>query len=421
MRLLTCFTLILGLAGAACAAPLTDTELLDKVQSQTLRYFTELGHPVSGMAPERNATPNVVTTGGTGMGVMALVAGVERGFITRERALVQLEKIASFLERADRFHGAWPHWLNGSTGKTIPFSPKDDGADLVETAFLIEGLLAVRQWCDKGVPREAALAAKIDRLWRGVEWCWFTREREVLYWHWSPNHGWAMNLPIRGWNECLITYVLAAASPTHPIAPGVYHRGWAQGGAMIANGQYEDLTLPLGMPYGGPLFFTHYSFLGLDPRGLSDRYANYEVQNRTHARINYRYCVRNPKGFAGYGKSSWGLTASDTFDGYAAHSPTEDRGVISPTAALASMPYTPVESMAALRHFHDDLGARLFGPYGPYDAFCPQRDWYATSTLAIDQGPIVVMIENHRSGLLWRLFMSSPEIAPALAKLGFRR
>lgn len=407
--------------GAQARGRLSDDELLDRVQSQTLRYFTELAHPVAGLTPERNTTPDVVTTGGTGMGVMALLAGVERGFIARDAAVALLSRMVRFLERADRFHGAWPHWLDGRTGKVVPFSPRDDGGDLVETAFLMQGLLAARQWANRADPREARLATIIDRLWREVEWSWFTRGQDVLYWHWSPRHGWAMNLPIRGWNEGLIVYVLAAASPTHPVRSQAYHRGWAQGGAMQNGGTYEGLTLPLGMPHGGPLFFSHYSFLGLDPRGLADRYANYWDQNRAHTLVNYRYCVRNPGGHAGYGPRSWGLTASDTVDGYAAHAPGDDRGVISPTAALSAFPYTPAESMAALRHFHDDLGARLFGPYGFFDAFCPDRDWFATSTLAIDQGPIVVMIENHRSGALWRLFMSCPEIAPALRVLGFQR
>lgn len=413
--------LCLSLAPAAARSRLSDTELMDRVEQQTLRYFTDLAHPASGMALERNAAGDTVTTGGTGMGVLGILAGVHRGFVERAVAVAQLRKIVTFLEKADRYHGAWPHWLDGRTGRTRPFSPKDDGADLVETAFLIEGLLAVRQWADRSNPEEAWLATTIDRLWREVDWAFFTRGEDVIYWHWSPNHGWAMNLPIRGWNECLIVYVLAAASPTHPIPANIYHRGWAKGGQLANGASYEGIKLPLGMPHGGPLFFSHYSFLGLDPRGLSDRYADYYAQNRAHSLVNYRYCVRNPRRWQGYGANAWGLTASDTYDGYAAHSPMEDRGVISPTAALSAMPYTPVESMAALRHFYNDLGDKLFGPYGFYDAFCPQRNWYATTTLAIDQGPILVMIENYRSGLLWRLFMSSPEIAPALARLGFTR
>ncbi|MBI4864111.1 MAG: beta-glucosidase [Candidatus Riflebacteria bacterium] len=414
-------------SGSISAAPLRvgsalgDQELLDVVQKRTLGYFWEFGHPVSGMARERDSSPDTVTTGGTGFGVMALVAGAQRGFLDRAAVVARLTRCVRFLEKADRFHGAWPHWLDGRTGRTIPFGPRDDGGDLVETSFLIQGLLTVRQWLSGADPAEGALKTRIDRLWREVEWSWYARGGEpVLYWHWSPKHGWAMNLPIRGFNECLVTYVLAAASPTHPIPPSAYHRGWARGGAIRNGREYCGVALPLGPDFGGPLFFSHYSFLGLDPRGLSDRYARYWEQNVAHTRINRNYCVANPRGYAGYGERCWGLTASDSVDGYAAHSPTNDLGVISPTAALSAFPYLPDESMKALRFFHDELGDRLFGEHGFVDGFSLSRSWFARSFLAIDQGPIVVMIENHRSGLLWRLFMSCPEVGQALKLLGFR-
>ena len=257
-------------------------------------------------------------------------------------------------------------------------------------------------------------------LWRGVEWDWYTRGETVLYWHWSPVHGWAMNHPIRGWNECLVTYLLAASSPTHAIGPAVYHRGFAEGPAFLNGRPYYGMTLPLGPDGGGTLFFAHYSFLGIDPNGLSDRYADYWRQNRAHTLVNRAYCIANPKGFAGYGADCWGLTASDSIDGYVGHSPTDDRGVITPSAALSSYPYTPNESLAALRHFAA-LGERLWGAYGFRDAFSHAADWYAPSYIAIDEGPIVVMIENHRSRLLWRLLMGCPEVQRGLAALGFTR
>lgn len=424
IRWIVSLLLFLPLAAPVVARPerLDDQALLDLVQERTFRYFLDRAHPVSGMAPERNTTPNVVTTGGTGFGVMALVAGIDRGFLARDPGVSLIGKIVSFLKRADRFHGVYPHWLDGTTGKVIPFSPKDDGGDIVETAFLMEGLLAARQYLDPAHPVEGPLVTSITRLFQDVEWDWHTRGgRKVLYWHWSPDNGWAMNHPIHGWNECLIAYVLAASSPTHAIEPDVYHKGFARDGEMKNGRTYEGLVLPLGEPYGGPLFFAHYSFLGLDPRGLQDRYTDYWRQNVNHSRINQRYCARNPRGFEGYSAACWGLTASDTVAGYSAHSPTNDLGVISPTAALSSLPYTPAESMAAMRHFHEVLGDRLFGSHGFRDAFSIEDGWFAASYLAIDQGPIVAMIENHRSGLLWRLFMSCPEVESGLARLGFRR
>lgn len=399
-----------------------DAALLEAVQRQTFRYFWDFAHPVSGLARERsNGDPDVVTTGGSGFGFMAIVIAAERGWITRDEAIDRLLKSLRFLEKAASYHGVLPHWLNGTTGAIIPFSRKDDGGDLVETSYFIAGLLCVRQYFSRS-GREAELRSRINRLWREVEWNWHVREAgNVLYWHWSPNNGWSLNLPIRGWNECLITYVLAASSPSYPAPSRVYHRGWTSGRDFV-NGRtyFDDFLLPLGPDFGGPLFFAQYSFLGLDPRGLSDDYANYWDQNVAHSLINHAYCVENPKGFRGYGPACWGLTASDNFEGYNAHSPTNDLGVITPTAALSSMPYTPDESLAALRHFYHGLGDRIWGEYGFTDAFCESRDWYAQSNLAIDQGPIIIMIENHLSGLIWELFMSCPEIRSGLAELGFR-
>ncbi|HEY6026411.1 MAG TPA: glucoamylase family protein [Pseudolabrys sp.] len=402
---------------------LSDDALLDRVQRQTLRYFWDFGHPASGMARERsNPVPgydfrDTVTTGGSGFGIMAMIAGAARGFLPRDEVRKRVARMVDFLARAKRHHGVLPHFLHGASGTTIPFSPQDDGGDLVETAFLIAGLLCARQYFSD----DARLGADIDRLWHAVEWDWHTRGDSVLYWHWSPRHDWAMNHAIRGWNECLIAYVLAAASPTHPIAPEVYHRGWTDSPTFRNGKTYDGITLPLGPPQGGPLFFAHYSFLGLDPRGLSDRYADYWAQNRAHALINRAHCIANPHKFAGYGANCWGLTACDGDRGYNAFAPDNDHGVIAPTAALASMPYTPAESMAALRHFYEDMGERLWRDRGFADAFNDSAGWVADSHLAIDQGPIVVMIENHRSSLLWQLFMSCPEIGAGLRRLGFER
>jgi hypothetical protein len=415
-----------GRAQRSPSAALSDDELLDEVQRQTLRYFWDFAHPVSGLARERSNQAyeydclETVTSGGSGFGVMALLAGAERGFLPRAEVLERLCRMVDFLGRAETHHGVFPHFLHGGTGATIPFTPKDDGGDIVETAFLMVGLLCAKQYFSGAARQEVALRDGIEQLWQAVEWDWHRQGgREVLYWHWSPRHGWAMDHAITGWNECLIVYVLAAASPTHPIPPAVYHKGWTDSPVFRNGRTYHGIELPLGPPGGGPLFFSHYSFLGLDPRGLSDRYADYWAQNLAHTRINRAHCIANPHGHAGYGPDCWGLTACDGDAGYGAFNPEEDRGVIAPTAALSAMPYTPAESLAALRHFHDQLGERLRGPYGFRDSFNLSQDWVAESNLAIDQGPIVVMIENHRSGLLWDLFMSCEEVRAGLRRLGF--
>ena len=403
---------------------LTDDQLLDLVQKQTFRYFWDFGHPVSGMARERSNRSfdygdEVVTTGGTGFGVMAMIVASERKFITREQAAERTKKIVDFLWKADMFHGAFPHWLNGETGKVIRFSPKDDGADIVETSLLFQGLLTARQYYTEDNPVENDIRNKILWMWEGIEWNWFTQNQNVLYWHWSPNNGWSMNHQIKGWNECLITYVMAASSPKFPINKRVYDDGYANNNTYFNGRKFNGITLPLGFDYGGPLFFSHYSFMGLDPRGLKDNNADYWEQNKNHTLINRAYCIENPKKYKGYGANSWGLTASDSWGGYAAHSPTEDLGVITPTAALSAFPYTPEYSMEALKHFYYDKGDKLWSEYGFVDAFSEEKNWYAKSHLAIDQGPIIVMIENYRSGLLWKLFMSSPDVKRGLKTLGF--
>ena len=413
---------------------ISDDSLLTLIQYKTFQYFWDGAEPTSGAARERFHADNVypendkhiVTSGGTGFGVMAILVGIERKFITRQEGYERLLKLVNWLEKADRFHGAWPHWLNGETGKVKPFSPDDNGGDLVETSFLIQGLLCVRQYFADGNDEERALAQKIDKLWKDVEFDWYRRGgQNVLYWHWSPDKQWKMNFAVEGYNECLIMYVLAAASPTHTIPAEVYHQGWARNGGMKNDSSHQQYGYHLSLrhnyaeQFGGPLFWSHYSFLGLDPRNLKDAYADYWEHNKNHTLINRQYCIENPKGYKGYGENCWGLTASYSPRGYAAHSPNEDLGVITPTAAISSFPYTPKESMKVVRYLYDSLGDKVLGDYGFYDAFSIQDNWYPTRYLAIDQGPMVVMIENHRSRLLWNLFMSAPEIQAGLKKLGF--
>ena len=415
------------------AKRLSDAALLNMVQSQTLKYFTEGAEPVSGMARERfhvdgdypEDDKNTVTSGGSGFGVMCLLVGIERKFITREDGVQRLEKIVRFLETVDRFHGAWPHWWNGETGKVKPFSKKDNGGDLVETSFMLQGLLCARQYLKEGNEKEKALAQRMDKLWKEVEFDWYRNGKYVLYWHWSPEYAWQMNFPVQGYNECLIMYVLAASSPTHTIPAEVYHQGWAQNGKIQST--HTALGYPLQLYYqgnplnGAPLFWSHYSFLGLDPKGLKDQYADYWQENTNHTLINYTWCINNPKNYKGYGTNNWGLTSGYSVRFYSGHAPNpnDDLGVISPTAALSSFPYTPTQSMAALRHWYEDMNDNIWGPFGFYDAFSETENWFPVKYLAIDQGTIPIMIENYRSGFLWKLFMSCPEIQNGLIKLGF--
>lgn len=407
---------------SASTREFTDEEMLDMVQQYTFRYFYDFAHPVSGLARERNTSGDVVTSGGSGFGIMALLVGIERGFITRQEGIERMLKITGFLATADRFHGVWPHWLNGVTGDVNPFSQYDNGGDLVETAFLAQGLLTARQYFNGADPSESMIRDRITDLWEGIEWDWYRKNNSnVLYWHWSPNYGWQINMQIRGWNEAAIIYILGVASPTHGVPGSLWQSGWA-GSSYYKNGRtFYGYKLDVGWDYGGPLFFAHYSFQGFDPRNIKDQFTNYFNLNRNVTMIHRAYAIANPKNYPNYGENEWGLTASDDPSGYTVHEPTSgrDNGTITPTAALSSMPYTPEESIAALKHMYRERGEKIWGRMGFYDAYNVKLNWYADSYLAIDQGPIINMIENYRSALLWENFMANPDIAPALQAIGF--
>jgi hypothetical protein len=434
-----------GLSEAASASthPMSDDELLTMLQEACFRYYYEGAHPIAGASEENiPGDDRVIATGATGFGVMALMVGVDRHFITRQQGLEQVGKIVSFFERAPRYHGAWSHFNDGGTAQAMAvFGIFENGGDLVETAFLMQGLLAARQYFRGPSPAEQDLDKRITRLWETVEWDWYRRslESDALYWHWSPDWSWWINHRLTGFNEVQITYLLAIASPTHGVPPDLYYTGWAgqskaaqsyrQGWSGTAEGgnygnghSYEGIRLDVGVGSGGPLFFTHYSYMGFDPRGIRDRYTDYFDNNRNIARINLAYCIRNPGHYKGYGPDDWGLTASDDQLGYHAHAPNlqDDDGTITPTGALASFPYTPEASLAALKHFYRDLGNRLWGVYGPRDAFNLDHNWFAPIYMGLNQAPIVVMIENYRTGLVWKNFMGNPEIQPMLDKVGFR-
>jgi exo beta-1,2-glucooligosaccharide sophorohydrolase (non-reducing end) len=430
-------------AANASTQELSDDELLDMLEEECFRYYWEGAHPVAGMTLENiPGDDRIVATGASGFGIMALIVGVDRGFITREQGIDRMTKILDFLEKCPRYHGAWSHFLNGDTGQSmLVFGMYDNGGDLVETSFLMEGLLAARQYFKGPSDAETSIYQRITKLWETVEWDWYRRtsQSDALLWHWSPQWSWFIDHRLTGFNETMITYLLAIASPTHSIPATLYYTGWAgQSEAAITyrsgwsgstegdryrNGHtYYGIKLDVGSGTGGPLFFTQYSFLGFDPKGIHDRFTDYFDNNRNLALIDLKYCEANPGHFQGYGADDWGLTASDDQLGYLAHAPdpAADNGTITPTGALASFPYTPEASMAALKFFYRTLGDRLWGVYGPRDAFNLGRNWFSPVYMGLDQAPIVVMVENYRTGLIWKLFMSNPEIQPMLDKIGFQ-
>lgn len=417
---------------SATTREMTTEELLTSIQKANFRYFWHFGHPISGLAREGFQHPrDTCTSGGTGFGLVTIMVGAERGFVSREAAAERLLKQVRFLQDVTpRYHGVWAHWINGETGATIPFAGKEDnGGDIVESAFLVQGLLTIAAYFDRDTPVERELRERVDKLWREVEWDWYLgpeKDNARLYWHWSPEYEFKKGHRFGGnFNECMIAYVLGLISPTHPLPEASYYEGWAGGSRRRPNDppyengeEYYGYKLKVGWPFGGPLFFTHYSFIGMDPRYVTDKHCNYYENNRAISLINRAYCIDNPKKFKGYGPLDWGLTASFTPGGYHAHEPRADRGTITPTAALSAMPYVPKESIATLKHFYIERGKELWGPFGFWDAFNPSKDWVSDTFLAIDQGPIAPMIENYRTQLCWNMFMKHNDVVPGLKKLG---
>lgn len=420
---------------------LSDDELLTMLQKACFHYYWEGADPHSGMARENiPGDDRIVATGASGFGIMALVVGVDRAFVTREQGVERMTRIVDFLEHAQRYHGVWSHYMDGNTGNTMPvFGMLDNGGDLVETSFLMQGLLAARQYFHGPSESEQSLYRRITQLWETVEWDWYreTPTSGFLYWHWSPQWAFQIHHPLIGFNEVMITYLLGIASPTHPVPASLYYSGWAgqsekgltyregwsgsKDGNHYGNGNtYYGIKLDVGVGNGGPLFFTHYSFMGFDPHDLHDHLTkSYFDNNRNIALISRAYSIANPKHFVGYSADAWGLTASDGPDGYVPHAPdpSNDRGTLTPTGALASFPYTPEASMAAFKHYYRDLGDQIWDIYGPRDAFNPSANWVSPIYMGLNQAPIVVMIENYRTGLVWRNFMSNPEVGAMLKKL----
>jgi hypothetical protein len=412
----------------------SDDEFLTYIQRQYFRYVWDAALPNSGLsrvrmvAEEPDRDKNTITVGSSGFGITGIIVGIERGFVSRKEGVARLGKIADFLERSDRYHGMWSHWIDDATNKTMPFAnpaSKDNGGDVVESAFLAEGLLVARQYLQKGNKDEKALAARYDQLWKGMEWSWYTKNNEdVVYWHWSPDFEWDKNFPLKGYNETLIVYLLGTASPTHPIPKEAYYKGWERSGAMISDttlyGIKPIVVHNSGKPFVGPIFWTAFSYVGFNPKGLKDSSGvDYFKVCVAQAKIQQAYCIANPKGYAGYGANCWGFSAGYSAKGYKAHNTKTDLGVITPSGTLAAMPYAPEAVMPALKHFYYDLGDRLWGPYGFYDAYVAGEDRVVKNYLANNECAVVPMIENYRTGLIWKLFMSAPEIGPALHRLGF--
>ncbi|GJM62665.1 glucoamylase family protein [Persicobacter diffluens] len=404
----------------------SDEELLDMVQRYTFRYFWEGAHPQSGMVLERfkdHLKGNIAASGATGFGLMAIPVGIERGFISREEGAERVLKILNFLKKADRFHGVWPHWMHAETGQARPFDEKDDGGDLVESSHLLAGMEAVKSYFLEAREAEGDIRVLAQELIDGVEWDWYVKESPYLRWHWSPNFKFEGSQRIEGYNQTLMTYMLAIGMKNE-IGSAYFKEGWTNvNNNHFLNGrEYYGMYLPMGNPnYGGAIINSIHSHFLINPFGLQWEEISFEEQVVNQAKINFAYCVDNPKSHSGYSKDCWGIGPADNPWGYEMHHPgPKDNGTIAPSAALGIFPYTPEESMRALKHFYRERGKELFGYYGFHDSFNDNAQWVADTYVGNSKAATLLMIENYRSGLLWKLGGNSALIQNGLKFSGFR-
>ena len=442
-----------GTARRRAVTPGDDTRLIDDVQRRTFRYFWDLADPTTKLIPDRAPTPSFSSIAAVGFGLTAYGVGAHRGYVTREaaaeRTLATLRSMMAMKQGPEPrgiagYKGFFYHFLDMKTGdrfQTVELST-------VDTALLVAGALFAQSYFDRDNETERAIRDAAEQMYRRVEWDWAQVRGEAISMGWTPEngfHGWDW----RGYNEAMIVIVLALGSPTHPVEPGAWP-------------EYTK-TYKWGTFYGqehllfGPLFGHQYSHVWIDFRGIRDAYMrergiDYFENSRRASISQHAYAVDNPQGWRDYGDDIWGLTACDgpmdetvvidgkprTFHSYHARGATQDDirddGTIAPTAAISSIVFTPELAMKAMRAMSTRYGTNLYSTYGFVDAFNPtlrsapnlkhgridpQLGWFDIDYLGIDQGPIVCMIENHRSALVWETMKKNPHIVRGLQRAGF--
>ncbi|MDO5113421.1 MAG: glucoamylase family protein [Planctomycetia bacterium] len=373
------------------------------------------------MAWNQDTSTQVLTVGASGFGIMAIVAGVERGWIPREDAAKHIVKMTRFLRSVPRFEGAWAHWYSPE-GDCVRFGNQTAAGEIVETAFLMAGLLVAAEYFDGENSLEKEIRETVSFFWETIHWRHYVHQGK-LYWIWHSDRD-QYELPLVGWNETLLVYILAMAAPEpHNISPEVYRTCWIWDSFAHPQRKTYGYTLPLGnLSHGGPLFLSQYSFLCLDPRKMQDEYADYWQQNVAHTLINRHYCLYEAPAEFRYSEQDWGLTACDgcgKSPGYRARDPIHDDGVIAPTAAISAYPYTPFYSTQVLLHLAKNY-PELNGRFGFGISYTPRDRAINPHYLAIEHAPMSVMIENYRSGLIWKLFMKNPHVLRGLRLAGMR-
>ncbi|MFK8162440.1 MAG: glucoamylase family protein [Lewinella sp.] len=436
-------TLVTG--GPGTAVPLNAEFSIDELQRRTFNYFWETALPGNYQIPDRWPTKRFSSIAATGFGLTTYLVGVERGYISRtaaaERTLLTLEKLWSLPQGAEEsgisgYKGLFYHFLTNDEAlryKNVELSTIDSG-------LLMAGILSSQVYFDGDTDQEKRIRELADQLYRRVEWDWALNDAGRISMGWRPERGF-IKADWNGYNEAMVLLVLAMGSPTHPVPDDAWEK-WSENYQWGEYQGYDHLNF-------SPLFGHQYSQMYIDFRGIRDDYmrgqdSDYFENSRQATLANRAYCLENPTGFVGYGANQWGLTACDgpggldtlyngtpvKFRTYWARGASgrdiRDDGTIAPTAAGGSVPFAPEETIAALDHMWTMHYDSLIGPYGFKDAFnlsYPDEErpggWFDVDYLGIDQGPIVIQLENHRSGLVWELMKKSPYIRKGLKRAGF--
>ncbi|MEO8558999.1 MAG: glucoamylase family protein [Rhodospirillales bacterium] len=418
----------------------SDEELLDRFQRGAFGYFLEQFNPDNGLVGDTDRAGAPASIAVVGFALSCYPVGVERGWIARadaaQRALAVLRFFCDSRQGdqpdATGYKGFYYHFLDMKTGRRVWQSE----ISLIDTTLLLAGVLTAATYFDRDAADENEIRRRADFIYRRVDWLW-ARGGGVSEWQgWKPEGGF-LHYGWDGYDEAIILYVLGMASPTFPLPADNYAK-WT------ATYQWENIY-DVEFLYGGPLFLHHYSQAWIDFAGIRDQFmrekkSDYFENSRRAALVQREYARRNPYGFAGYGKDCWGITACDgpgfttltiggrerRFLGYAARGVPfgPDDGTIDPCATLASLPFTPELSLSALRHFcthYPDMirRSRLPSGFNPSFPGGSAAGWISQGSFGLDQGIVVLMIENYRSGLIWRLMRRCPYIGQGLRRAGF--
>ncbi len=419
---------------------------LDDLQRRTFNYFWDLADPESGLIPDRWPTESFCSIAAMGFGLTSYIVGIENGYISRKIAAERIRDQMRFLYHLPQsnamhavagYKGFFYHFIDMKNGTRY----KDVELSTVDTGWLMAGILSCQSYFDGDDLTETAIRDLADSLYRRVEWDWFLNDNDLLSMGWFPDRGF-LKAQWDGYNEAMLLIIMALGSTTHPV-PAICWENWTKPYIWGDYYGYEMVNF-------GPLFGHQYSHMYVDFRGIYDRYMaakgiDYFENARRATYSNRAYCIANPRHFNDYSDTIWGLTACDgpgdkkvdingsviKFMGYSARGAAVnyhvDDGTIAPTAAGGSIPFAPEICIPALKAMYEKYGSALYDTYGFRDAFNPTftfgpeniNGWFDKDYIGIDQGPIVIMIENYKTGLIWKVMKKNKYIIAGLKKAGF--